>query len=229
MPAQQVTIKPVKIRPPRGKAGRFVSKAIITGTRKISRFFPTLKDNALTLARREVRGVMEAGVEEVKARVQGQNVERMGGTKFGQPRRFDTPLHPFTVKEKDRKGLDDRTMIGSGAYLDSIVIIEEKKGRGWTYRIGFDPAVHPNGVPMEVISRAQEYGSRIAVTPKMRAYLHYRGLHLKADTRFIIIPPRPHFGPTFRRLKWEVRRITKWGSQNLTKELRLRLRQARAI
>ena len=37
-----------------------------------------------------------------------------------------------------------------------------------------------------------EFGvSRIPVTPKMRAYMHYRGVHLKQDTTFLSIPPRP--------------------------------------
>lgn len=36
----------------------------------------------------------------------------------------------------------------------------------------------------------QEFGCIINVTPKMRAYLHYKGLHLKEDTTQIVIPPR---------------------------------------
>ena len=35
-----------------------------------------------------------------------------------------------------------------------------------------------------------EYGCRITVTPKMRAFLHRQGLHLKASTKEIIIPER---------------------------------------
>lgn len=35
-----------------------------------------------------------------------------------------------------------------------------------------------------------EYGCKIKVTDKMRAYLHSQGLHLKADTQFITIPER---------------------------------------
>ena len=35
-----------------------------------------------------------------------------------------------------------------------------------------------------------EYGCKIEVTPKMRAWLHYNGLHLKASTEFITIPER---------------------------------------
>lgn len=35
-----------------------------------------------------------------------------------------------------------------------------------------------------------EYGVRIKVTPKMRAFLHYQGLHLKDSTTEIVIPER---------------------------------------
>jgi hypothetical protein len=38
-------------------------------------------------------------------------------------------------------------------------------------------------------------GCNIKVTPKMRAYLHSLGLHLKDDTVFVRIPPRPFFDP----------------------------------
>lgn len=39
-----------------------------------------------------------------------------------------------------------------------------------------------------------EHGCKIPVTPKMRAYLHSIGLHLKASTTEITIPPRPFIG-----------------------------------
>ena len=35
-----------------------------------------------------------------------------------------------------------------------------------------------------------EYGCKIEVTDKMRAYLHGQGLHLKASTQYITIPER---------------------------------------
>ena len=35
-----------------------------------------------------------------------------------------------------------------------------------------------------------EYGCKIEVTPKMRAWLHYNGLHLKSSTKYITIPER---------------------------------------
>ena len=36
-----------------------------------------------------------------------------------------------------------------------------------------------------------EFGATIRVTPKMRAYMHYNGVHLKSETTVINIPARP--------------------------------------
>ncbi len=47
----------------------------------------------------------------------------------------------------------------------------------------------------------REEGVRIKVTPKMRAYLHARGLHLKRSTTEIFIPGRPYIKPSFRDFK----------------------------
>lgn len=43
-----------------------------------------------------------------------------------------------------------------------------------------------------------EYGCRITVSPKMRAYLHHKGLHLKKGTTTITIPER-----SFLRSSWD--------------------------
>lgn len=41
-----------------------------------------------------------------------------------------------------------------------------------------------------MIAFVHEYGMDIAVTPRMRAYLHYQGIHLRKDTTHIRIPER---------------------------------------
>lgn len=40
------------------------------------------------------------------------------------------------------------------------------------------------------LASIHEYGCRIPVTPKMRAFLHRKGLHLKKSTTEIVIPER---------------------------------------
>ena len=46
------------------------------------------------------------------------------------------------------------------------------------------------GSELFIIAMVNEYGTSIKVTQKMRAYLHYQGLHLKASTTHIKIPER---------------------------------------
>jgi len=47
----------------------------------------------------------------------------------------------------------------------------------------------------------REEGTRVAVTPKMRAYLHARGFHLRPTTTHLFIPGRPYIKPAFRDFK----------------------------
>ena len=43
----------------------------------------------------------------------------------------------------------------------------------------------------------REEGTRVKVTPKMRAYLHARGFHLKPTTTELFIPGRPFIKPSY--------------------------------
>lgn len=62
-----------------------------------------------------------------------------------------------------------------------------------------------------MIAHVHEYGVDIKVTPKMRAYLHHIGIHLRGDTTHIRIPER-----SFIRAGWDKNRdkilqdIEKW-------------------
>lgn len=47
-----------------------------------------------------------------------------------------------------------------------------------------------DGGELAWLAAIHEYGCRIKVTDKMRAYLHSRGLHLKKSTTEIVIPER---------------------------------------
>lgn len=61
------------------------------------------------------------------------------------------------------------------------------------------------GSKLVMIASVNEFGCRITVTPKMRAYLHSIGLHLQSKTKTITIPERPFLRSTFDR---EERRVT---------------------
>ncbi len=47
----------------------------------------------------------------------------------------------------------------------------------------------------------REEGTRVKVTPRMRAYLHARGLHLRRTTTHLFIPGRPYVKPAFREFR----------------------------
>ena len=92
------------------------------------------------------------------------------------------PLSPITIARKgsSKPLIDHGDLVGSITYqvIDSEnVFIGVKKGK-------------------EVnIAAVHEYGCTIKVTPKMRAYLHHQGVHLKASTQMIYIPARPFLRP----------------------------------
>lgn len=107
------------------------------------------------------------------------------------------PLHEFTLKM--RQGKSTKPLIWWGDLLNAVtyqidgdsVFVgvlrtarakAKKRDRGEGY--------------LANIAEIQEHGRIIRVTPKMRAWLHRHGLHLKATTNFIRIPPRPFIKPT---------------------------------
>lgn len=63
-----------------------------------------------------------------------------------------------------------------------------------TLRVG----IFPESGDLEMIARVHEFGATIRVTPKMRAFLHHKGLHLKATTNTIVIPERSFIRAGFR-------------------------------
>ena len=125
-----------------------------------------------------------AGIQQAAARVGNYGASAVKkGIVSGSPsgEKF-AALSSFT---KGRKGsskplIDKGDLVGSVTYqvIDSNnVFVGVKKGK-------------------EVnIAAVHEFGCTIGVTPKMRAYLHHLGLHLKASTQYINIPPRPFLRP----------------------------------
>ena len=93
------------------------------------------------------------------------------------------PLSALTISRKgsSKPLIDKGDLVGSVTYqvlndADSV-FIGVKKGK-------------------EVnIAAIHEFGCTIAVTPKMRAYLHHQGVHLKTETTHIHIPARPFLRP----------------------------------
>jgi len=201
---------------------------VLSDPKHIRKMFAMLRESLLATSRETVKGIAEAAADDIRSRIEQQNVKGMGGLAFGRPRTFSTPLNPFTLREKAEKGQDSRTLIATGAYLNSIgaVKVTDTKKK-ITYRVGYKQTMHPGGLPMSVLGRILEYGAKIEVTPKMRAYLNWKGLHLKATTKYIIIPSRPHFQPTRMDVKRHLRRLVSLQGKKLVKGLKKQLKAAR--
>jgi hypothetical protein len=101
-------------------------------------------------------------------------------------------LHGFTVEQKgsSKPLVDGGDLLGSVGYRfvkkDAVFVGVHRKAAD-----GTDVA--------ELHER--EKGTRIRVTPKMRAYLAARGFPLKRTTTHLFIPPRPYIAPSFREFK----------------------------
>lgn len=52
------------------------------------------------------------------------------------------------------------------------------------------------GASIPMYAAVNEFGANITVTPRMRAWMHFQGIHLRKDTSTIVIPPRPFLRTT---------------------------------
>jgi phage gpG-like protein len=126
---------------------------------------------AIDLARNQI-GVN--GVSMVKKGIVGG---APGGKEFA-------PLSDWT---KERKG-SSKPLIDTGDLLGSIT--HELSGNSEVWIGVRRGARAKNGKDIVDIAAVHEFGCTIAVTAKMRAYLHYQGIHLEPDTTHIVIPER---------------------------------------
>lgn len=106
-------------------------------------------------------------------------------------------LHPFSIEKKIENGYSKprNPLYGEGDSLDRTLYngIEIKK-KGNRYYVQFSRKKHHKAkLTIAQLQRIHENGAVIAVTPRMRAFLHWYGLHLKATTQVIRIPPRQAF------------------------------------
>jgi len=99
------------------------------------------------------------------------------------------PDHPFTVKLKR----SSKPLIDNSDLLQSVShhFIDRH-----TVAVGVNRRT-PKGVNIAALHE-REKGVRIKVTPRMRAWLHGHGLHLKPSTKELFIPGRPFMKPSYR-------------------------------
>ena len=98
------------------------------------------------------------------------------------------PLHPFTVamKGSSKPLIDDADLLNSLGYRyvarDAVFVGVHRKAA--------------DGTDIAALHE-REKGTQVRVTPKMRAFLHSKGLHLKATTDALFIPGRPFVKPAY--------------------------------
>ncbi len=126
------------------------------------------------------------------------------------------PLHPWTigarlavmslryrkkVQAKAAKitaggGIAHKALINHGDLRGSIT--HRMFGNDLSAVVGVNRfAKARNGKPMVNIARIVFYGAVIQVTPAMRMWMHGQGMHLRATTTHIVIPPRPTIEPAY--------------------------------
>jgi len=104
-------------------------------------------------------------------------------------------LSNATVRIKSEQGLPQpRTpLYGSGEdepnSLYNALAIRKIKG-GWRIYVRWAKH-HASDLKLRDLLNIHQRGALIMVTDKMRGFLHYIGIHLRADTVIIRIPPRP--------------------------------------
>lgn len=84
---------------------------------------------------------------------------------------------------------------GKKAVLKNLKNVMEAVGQKYSIRVGVIGEKAYEKHPDTDLTNAQlgavhEFGADIKVTPKMRAFLHYLGIHLKKETTHIKIPER---------------------------------------
>jgi len=109
------------------------------------------------------------------------------------------PLHGFTIEQKgsSKPLIDDGDLLGS---VGVRFIPACRAGRGAGREdLAVIVGVHrkaEDGTDLAALHEREE-GARVPVTPKMRAYLHARGFHLKPETTELFIPGRPFMKPAY--------------------------------
>lgn len=130
---------------------------------------PAFADRVAEEAQRRAEELMRRFMAEQRDKLK-DDIRRQTPESFA-----DKPLSPTTVAKKATLGLDPRTMISTGHYVDSIKVIEERSEDGKTlFLVGFDETdvaldertgkPRP-GSPLTMVAKVQEFGSASAGVP----------------------------------------------------------------
>ena len=85
-----------------------------------------------------------------------------------------------------------KQLVDSGTFLRSITTW--KDGKRWY--AGIKPGTKAkNGADLSMVGAVQEGGAHIPISDEMRNFFAARDFPLRADTKFVRIPPRPWLAP----------------------------------
>lgn len=143
------------------------------------------------------------------------------------------PLHPFSIAMKEDKGYEKpkSPLYGAGkseeASLYNSLRIRLLQNGARVYVSG--KKHHEAGMALKDLFKIHEYGCYIPVTDAMRAYLHAKGLHLRNETSFIIIPPRPVFRTALSEQKKVIKKGRSERNKYIKKAMQEYISQGRSI
>ncbi len=150
-------------------------KAVQSRLRRLPKIVEETLD---TFAKRDCARVIKEYQKGIKQdlfpteRLHEKTIEIKAGKGYQQP---DTPLYG--------KGEDEKNSL-----YNALAIRKIKNG----YRLYVRWAKHhESDLTLRDLLNIHQRGALIQVTDKMRAFLHWLGIHLRKDTAIIRIPPRP--------------------------------------
>ena len=108
------------------------------------------------------------------------------------------PLSEEYLEWKKEQGLDDRILIATGDYVDSIQVRKTKRGTGVQIQVGVPAGIHePSGLPYRTLARIMEFGSST------------RG-----------VPARPHWRPAKAWIQRQLPKIREAMAEQMADELK---------
>lgn len=143
---------------------------------------------------KELRERLERATEQNAAGLVGEIKKGiLDGAPGGHPFK---KLHPFTLAQRAGGDEDAKRLLDHGDLVGSITytLTDDKLSA----RVGVLRNATQDGESINNIAQIQTGGRVIDVTPKMRAWLHAHGLHLRPETFVIVIPPAPFIAPAYR-------------------------------
>lgn len=165
---------------------------------KFSKIRGAIEQSVIQTAHNQVKAIAETTAEDLKRRIENQRFRSFK----------ENPLSDEYAKKKARLGLDPRTMIATGHYKDAIKVTKVGKT---VYYVGFDA----NDVVMKFDENSGELVATDIPLTKLARWHEFGTQNM---------PRRPHWGPTFRRVKDVMRQLRKETGRVGIRELNRRLK-----